>query len=122
MGPCSYNYDIVLNGIKVGTQESMKILGVTLEKMLTFKDHISGQLKKAYAKSAALRRIRRFVPTEVMISLYNSFVLPHLEYYCPLLLGVGKVQASRLEDANFYILGSILGYGKLSHINNYLGL
>ena len=32
----------------------MKILEVTLDKKLTFKDHISGQLKKAYAKSAAL--------------------------------------------------------------------
>ena len=61
--------------------------------MLTFVDHILGQLKKAYAKSAALRRIRRFVPAEVMISLYNFFVLPHLEYRNPLLLGVGKVQA-----------------------------
>ena len=39
-----YKYDIVLNGIRVGTQESMKIIGVTLDKMLTFKDHISGQL------------------------------------------------------------------------------
>ena len=110
--PCSYKYDIVLNGIKVGTQESMKILGVTPDKMLTFKDHISGELKKAYAKSAALRHIKRFVPAEVMISLYNSFVLPHLEYCSPLLLGVGKVQASRLEDDNFSILRSILGYGK----------
>ena len=66
----------------------MKILGVTLDKMLTFRDHILGQLKKAYAKSATLRRIRRFVPAEVMISLYNSFVFPHLEYCSPLLLGV----------------------------------
>ena len=47
-----------------------------------------------------------------MIVLYNSFVLPHSEYRCPLLLVVGKVQASRLEDANFYILRSVLGYGK----------
>ena len=107
LGPCSYKYDIVLNGIIAGTQESMKIVGVTLDKMLTVKDHIPGQLKKAYAKSAALRRIRCFVPAEVMISLYNSFVLPHLEYCSPLLLGAGKVQASRLEDANFYILRSI---------------
>ena len=102
LGPYSYNYNFVLNGIEAGTQKSMKILGVTLDKMLTFKDHISGQLKKAYAKCAALRRIRRFVPTEVIISLYNSFVLPHLEYCSPL----------RLEDANFYILRFILGYGK----------
>lgn len=47
-----------------------------------------------------------------MLSLYNSFVLSHLEYCSPLLLGVGKVQASRLEDANLYILRSILRYGK----------
>ena len=61
--------------------------------MLTFRDHILGQLKKAYAKFAALRRIRRFVPAKVMISFYNYFVLPHLEYCSPLLFGVGKVRA-----------------------------
>ena len=31
LGPCSYKYDIVLNGIIVGTQESMKILEVSLD-------------------------------------------------------------------------------------------
>ena len=36
-----------------------------------------------------------------MMSLLTSFGLPHLKYCSPLLLGVGKVQASRLEDANF---------------------
>ena len=104
------------------TQESMKILGVKLCKMLTFKDHILGQLKKAYTKSAALRCIRHFVPAEVIISIYNSFVLPHLEYCSPLLLGVGKVQASRLKDADFYILRSILGYGKTISRQELLGI
>ena len=37
---------------------------------------------------------------KVMISLNNSFVLLHLEYCSPLLLGVGKVQPSRLGDVN----------------------
>ena len=37
---------------------------------------------------------------KVMISLNNSFVLLHLEYCSSLLLGVGKVQPSRLEDVN----------------------
>ena len=62
----------------------MKILDVTLDKKLTFKDQISGQLKKAYAKSAALRRSSCFLPTEVMISLLNSFVLPHLIHLNPI--------------------------------------
>ena len=102
-----------LNGIKCGDQRirenSWDYTG-------------SGQLKNVYAKSAALRRIRRFVSTEDMISLYNSFVLPDLEYCSPLLLGVGNVQASRLGDANFYILRSILGYGKNISYHELLGI
>ena len=66
--------------------------------------------------------MRRFVPTEVMISLYNSFALLHLEYCSPLLLGVGNVKASRLEDANFYILRSILDYGKSISYHEQLGI
>ena len=34
--PWSHKYNVVLNGIGVGTQESMKILGVTLKKVLSF--------------------------------------------------------------------------------------
>ena len=100
----------------------MNILGATLDKMSTFKNHTSGQLEKAYAKSAALRRIRRFVPAEVTTSLYKSFLLPHLEYCSHLLLGVGKVQASCLQDANFYILRSILAYGKTISHQELLGI
>ena len=107
LGPCSYKYDIILKGIKGGSQESMKILGVTLDKMLTL---YRGNSRRHMPNFAALRRIRRFVPAEVMISLYNSFVLPHLEYCSPLFLAVGKVQVCRLEDTNFYILRSLLGF------------
>ena len=41
---------LALKGIKAGTLESMKTLGVTMDKLLIFKGHISGQFKKAYTK------------------------------------------------------------------------
>ena len=66
--------------------------------MLNFIEHISSQLKKAYVKTGALRRISHFVPMDVMLALYKSFILPNLEYCSPLLLGVGKVQANKIED------------------------
>ena len=47
-----------------------------------------------------------------MLRLYKSFILPHLEYCSPLLLEVGRVQVNRLEDANYYILRSLLDYCK----------
>ena len=109
---CKYDYRLVLNGTSVEPLNIIKILGVTLDSMLIFKEHITIQLKKAYAKISALRRIRRFVPINVMLKLYKAFILPHLEYCSPLLLGVGKVLNSRMEDPNYYVLRSILGQAK----------
>ena len=49
---------------------------------------------------------------EVMLALYKSFILPHLEYCSHLLLGVGKVQANKIEDANHYVRRTLTGHGK----------
>ena len=38
--------------------------------------------------------------------------LPHLEYCSPLLLGVGKVLAHKIESANYYTLRTLTGHGK----------
>ena len=48
---------------------------------------------------------------DVMLALY-VFILPHLEYCSPLLLGVGNVQANKIGDANYYILKTLTGHGK----------
>lgn len=90
----------------------MKILGVTLDKKLNFKAYIAEQTKKAFAKASALRRLRRFIPQEVMIRLYKAYILPHLEYCGPLLLGIGKVETKKLENTNYYILRTLLGLSK----------
>ena len=58
----------------------MKILGANLHKDLSYKEHISEQLKKAHVEASALRRIKPFIPCDVMIKLYKSFIIPHLEY------------------------------------------
>ena len=49
---------------------------------------------------------------DVMLASYKSFILPHLGYCSPLLLGVGKVQANKIEDANHYILRKLTGHEK----------
>lgn len=106
------NKYLAIHSSVIETLPSIKILGIEFDSMLSFKDHITKQLQKIYAYSGALRRIRRFVLGNVMLRLYKTFILPHFVYYCPLFLGLGKVQANRLEDANYYILRSLLGYLK----------
>ena len=114
IGPCKYDFDLTLNGSGVTKLPSIRILGVELCSVLNFIEHISSQLKKGLCEDrrGALRRIRRFVPMNVMPALYNSFILPHLEHCSPLLLGVGKVQANNIEDANHYILRALTGHVK----------
>ena len=44
IGSCTYDYDLVLNDVKTETQESIKILCITLDRVLSF--------KKTYCTSA----------------------------------------------------------------------
>ena len=83
-----------------------------LDHKLTFMPHIKELLRKVCSKAAALRRIRRFIPQQVMIQLYKAYILPHFEYCSPLLLGIGEMEKNKLEDTNRYILRTILGLPK----------
>ena len=42
------------------------------------------------------------------IRLYKAYILPHLEYCSPLLLGISNGLKNKLEDTNYYILRTIL--------------
>ena len=112
IGPSTYTYNFGMGETQIEMKDSLKILGLTIDPMLTFKDHIKEELKRSYAKAGALRRIRKFVSPDIMMRFYKAFVLPHLEYRGPVLVGIGKTQSNKLEDANFYILRSILGLAK----------
>ena len=76
---------------------------MVLDSKLTFKAHIKEQLNKACAKASALRRIRKFVSKDVLVRLYKAYVLPHLEYCSPLLLGVGNAETTKIKKTNYFI-------------------
>ena len=100
--------------MKVEKQDTLKILGVVLDNKLTFKAHIKEQLKKAWAKALALRRLCKFILKYVMVCLYKAYILPHLECCSPLLLGIDNAETTKMENTNYgyYLLRSILGFPK----------
>ena len=100
------------------------ILSVRIDDKLSFKDHLSTVLRKVYAKVGALRRLRKLVPANISLMLYKAYILPHLEYCSPLLLGINKTLNKKLESANYYALKALLNFGnslnydvKLSAVN-----
>ena len=122
IGPASYRYNFSVDNNEVDANDTLKILGVTLDRRLNFVTRVSEQVKKACVKASVLQRIRRFLPLDVMCRVYKAYILPHLEYCCPLLLGVGRGQVKKLEDTNNYILRTILGYGKHTPYNHLLNM
>ena len=57
-----------------------------------------------------------------MIQLYKAFILPHLKYGAPILIRITKSLSDKLEDANYYVLGTLLGLPKSITYNSILRL
>ena len=60
LGKSQYPYNLFIGDKSIEIEPTLKILGVTLDRDLSFKPHLAFMLKKAYAKIAALRRIKCF--------------------------------------------------------------
>ena len=104
--PSLYRYDFHLDNTNVETTDSLKILGVIMDSKLSFKPHISEQLKKACAKASALRK---FIPQTIMKSLHKTYIFPHLEYCSPLLLGIPDGLNNKLYTENYFRFVKING-------------
>ena len=70
LGVRAHNYHFEINDPNIELSDSLKILGVTLDRRLNFGEHLRIQHKKIYSKTAALRRIRRRNNGE-------AYILPH---------------------------------------------
>ena len=111
LGSHTHVPEFFIGETKVESANSLKILGVTIDSKLTYCEHISNMLKKVYAKIGVLRRLKRLMPRNVSLSLYKAYLLPHLEYCSPLLIGINKTLNSKLESANKYALKTLLNLG-----------
>ena len=68
LGKSQYQYNLFIGDQSIETEPTLKILGVTLDRYIGL-PHVAITLKKAHAKIAALLRIKRLAPSNVMINL-----------------------------------------------------
>ena len=98
---------------------------ITIDSSLSFKAHIKSVCNKVNVKLSALRRVRKFIPSEVMVNIYKAFILPHLEYCTPVLVGLSSGLSNKLELTNQYAIRTLLNMAKsnsYSHLLTYVGL
>ena len=63
-----------INSIKVEASEDVLLLEITIDKKITFKQHIENLCRKAQYKRYELRRIRKSLTIEKAKMLGNAFI------------------------------------------------
>ena len=71
---------ISFNNVPVALTNSQKHLGMHLDEKLNFNRHISEKISKANKGIGIIRRLFNILPRNALITMYKSFIRPHLDY------------------------------------------
>ena len=74
---------LTICGSEIKCEDSVKLLGVTIDFMLNFDTHVSDICRKAAKQINVLLRIGRHLTVETKILIYKSFIKSNFNY-CPL--------------------------------------
>ena len=101
--------DFIVNvgGHDLHRENTLKILGVTLDDKLNFKTHIRNICQKASRQINALKRISKFLNKQCRMHVYKSFVCANFNY-CPVVwMFCGKTNLGKLERLQERALSTI---------------
>ena len=60
--------------------EDFNLLGMILDSNLTWKKHLEMISNKISRTSGVLNRLKNYLPQHILLTLYNTLVLPHFNY------------------------------------------
>lgn len=73
-------FTLSIDGTKLSQVSSTKFLGLCMDENLTWNNHIDVLCGKISKNVGVMNRLKNFVPKNVLLTLYNSFVLSYLNY------------------------------------------
>ena len=74
------NPSIKINQIPVEQVSTAKSLSVYIDENLNWEFQIKEISKQIASGISAIKRIRDFVPCEILLTVYNSIIQPHFDY------------------------------------------
>lgn len=69
-----------IDNIEIERVKCFNLLGVTINEQLTWKTHTDIIANKILRIVGIINKLKHFIPIEVRILLYNTLILPHLNY------------------------------------------
>ena len=104
-----YKYILKINLTCVQSRDDVTLLGVMIDKNLTFKKHIDNLVRKAQYKLHALRRIRKFLTIEKAKILGNAFIDSQFNYAPLIWMFCRKTLYSKIEKIHHRTLKVVYG-------------
>ena len=92
-----YKHILKINSTCVQSSGDVTLLGIMIDKNLTFKKHIDNLVRKAQYKLHALRRIRKFLTIEKAKILGNAFIDSQFNYAPLIWMFCRKTFYSKIE-------------------------
>ena len=87
--------------------QTVKLLGVTIDQNLTFKNHITNLCTSAKNKLKALQRIRKYLTLEQTKMIANAFIYSQFNYCNIIWMFCSKSENRQIEDIQKRILRCI---------------
>ncbi len=95
---------------------TVRSLGVTLDKKLTFDQHVTNTCRSCYYHIRALRHVRQSLPDNIARTVACSMVGSRLDYCNSLFFGMTKSNFSKLQRVQNTLARAVLRRGKFEHI------
>ena len=71
---------VYFNNIPVSSTSVHKHLGMLLDDKLSYEHHLKSVLNKVKKTIGLLRKFQQILPRQSLITIYKSFIRPHLDY------------------------------------------
>ena len=112
------DFSVTFDGVNLKPTETMKYLGITMDKCLTMEAQTSNVLQKCYGGLITLKKISTSLPNKTVLRLVQSLVMPHINYCLPAWAPPTQALRHRVDKAINFAARVITGKRKFERISN----
>ena len=94
------NFDdlsLYIDGVAIERFSCMKYLGLSLDEVLSFNEHVDNLHSKISGCIGLLYRTRKFLDRKTSLTLFKSLILPHFDYGDTVNCATSQLNLDRLQ-------------------------
>ena len=113
---------LIINSIVINESNAVELLGITIDNILTFNEHINNLCRNASYKLYALRRIRKCLTQDQVKPLHNALINSQFNYAPIIWMFCRKNQYLKIQQIHHkglkVVFNSDDGYDQLLQMSN----